>query len=553
MKKRIFACFLSVLLLGGVLGGCQENAPEEVGGIGSEEANATKKPISGGQLVIGTLEDLDGSLDPYEVTEAGVREILFNVYEGLVKADAKGDYVPAVAQEVTAAEDGMSYTFFLREDVRFHDGTAVTTEDVIASFTACQEKAVDPGLVQALDNVLRITEEEGAVTVTLRQADPSFLSYVSLVYIVPAEPAQEDGEDQEDQTTRSGQRSGQRNRGTQDSLPVGTGPFQVSQDGEDQGDLELTRFDGYWGETAYLDKVTFRSFSREERLMAALEEGSVDMALHLTQEQLASVSANVYKVLQGSRNQVQALYLNSQTEPFDNEQVRQAIRCAVDVDGVLSRLGESRGTKVDGPIYPAMASYYDESLTSDSAYDVERAKELLAGAGYEDGFSMTITVPTNDPIHEAVAQVLADQLAEVNIRVTVRTVSWETWISRVYTGREFEATVVSFASDVFDAKVLLAPWASDSEGNFSGYEDPQYDRLLEQAAGAAGEEERISLYQQAAQRLTENAAGIFIQDLADFAAMRTYVDGYQFYSVSALNLAGLYFVQSTGSAGGGEP
>lgn len=160
---------------------------------------------------------------------------------------------------------------------------------------------------------------------------------------------------------------------------------------------------------------------------------------------------------------------------------------------------------------------------------------------------MTILAPSDDPIHETVAELLAGQLAEVDIRATVRTVSRETWMSRVYEERDFQSTLVSFDAAVCSAEAVLEPWTSDSPENFSGYEDPLYDRLLAQAAAAAEEGERISLYQQGARRLVENGAGVFVQDLPDFVAVRTYVDGYQFYPLQALNLAGLYYAQDTGA------
>lgn len=564
MKKRIFACFLSFLLVVSVLCGCQEEAPQEVGGIGSQGTSAEKKPISGGELVVGTLQDLDDSLEPYGETAAETREILFNVYEGLVKPDAQGNYVPAVASESTVSEDGLTYAFPLREGVTFHNGKVVTPEDVIASFAACEATTADPALAEALSNVAQVTNQEGTITVTLRQADPDFLGYVSLVYIVPAgtvalDPADgDDLDDWEDLDGWDGQTSGTGREDpnnwydptdweAEDSRPVGTGPFQLAQEEDGQGDLVLERFEGYWGEKAYLEKVTFQHFSSSSRLLADLESGALDIALHLSQDQLESVSASVYKTLEGSRNQVQTLYLNNEVAPFDNELVRQAICYAVDVDGILSLTGAGHGNKASGPFSPAFGAYYDESLADTYSNDVDRAKELLAEAGYEDGFSMTITVPTRDAICQEIAEAVAEQLEEVGIRAIVRTVSWETWQTSVYTERDFESTVVGFDTTVFSAGSLLEAWASDNPGNFSGYQDPEYDRLLEEAAAATDQETQTSLYQQAAQRLVERAAGVYLQDVADFVAVRTYLDGYQFYPLQALNLAGLYYVQETGT------
>lgn len=130
MKKRIFALFLSALLLTTVLCACGDEKSEEAGGIGSNGTSSSGEPVTGGELVVGISQDLGDSLDPYQMTAAGTREVLFNVYEGLVKPNVSGEYVPAVASDSTVSEDGLTYTFPLREGVLFHNGEAVTAEDV---------------------------------------------------------------------------------------------------------------------------------------------------------------------------------------------------------------------------------------------------------------------------------------------------------------------------------------------------------------------------------------------------------------------------------------
>ena len=110
-------------------------------------------------------------------------------------------------------------------------------------------------------------------------------------------------------------------------------------------------------------------------------------------------------------NLVQALYLNNNVEPFNNEQVRQALCYAIDVDEIMELTAEGHGTKVGTSIYPAFTKYYDESLNDAYPYDTEKAKELLTQAGYPDGFSMTITVPSNYTPHMNVAEVIVEQLS----------------------------------------------------------------------------------------------------------------------------------------------
>ena len=491
MKKRIFALFLSALLLTTVLCACGDEKSEEAGGIGSNGTSSSGEPVTGGELVVGISQDLGDSLDPYQMTAAGTREVLFNVYEGLVKPNVSGEYVPAVASDSTVSEDGLTYTFPLREGVLFHNGEAVTAEDVIYSFETCAETTVDTALAAALSSVEDISAEGSTVTITLSEANPDFLSYVGMVYIVPAAYDQ------------------------QDTAPVGTGPFQfVSR--SVQENLVLEKFGDYWGEKAYLDQVTFKIYEDANALMSALSAESVDMAFHLTIDQVNTVSGGAYKTLEGTMNLVQALYLNNDVEPFDNEKVRQAMCYAVNVEEILNLTGEGHGKKLGSSIYPAFTKYFDESLSDYYTYDVEKAKQLLKEAGYEDGFSMTITVPSNYTPHMNVAEVLVEQLAQVGITATINPVEWETWLSETYMGRDFESTVVGFDAATLSAGALLNRWMSDNENNMINYDNPEYDAIMEKANTTTDDAEQTELYKQAAKLLTETAANVYIQDLADF-------------------------------------
>lgn len=519
MKKRIFALFLSALLLTTVLCACGDEKSEEAGGIGSNGTSSSGEPVTGGELVVGISQDLGDSLDPYQMTAAGTREVLFNVYEGLVKPNVSGEYVPAVASDSTVSEDGLTYTFPLREGVLFHNGEAVTAEDVIYSFETCAETTVDTALAAALSSVEDISAEGSTVTITLSEANPDFLSYVGMVYIVPAAYDQ------------------------QDTAPVGTGPFQfVSR--SVQENLILEKFGDYWGEKAYLDQVTFKIYEDANALMSALSAESVDMAFHLTIDQVNTVSGGAYKTLEGTMNLVQALYLNNDVEPFDNEKVRQAMCYAVNVEEILNLTGEGHGKKLGSSIYPAFTKYFDESLADYYTYDVEKAKQLLKEAGYEDGFSMTITVPSNYTPHMNVAEVLVEQLAQVGITATIKPVEWETWLSETYMGRDFESTVVGFDAATLSAGALLNRWMSDNENNMINYDNPEYDAIMEKANTTTDDAEQTKLYKQAAKLLTETAANVYIQDLADFVLIKSDLDGYQFYPLYVMDLSTVHYVQS---------
>ena len=335
--KRFFALFLSALLLATVLCACGDTKPEEeASGFGSNETSSSGEPVPGGELVVGIAQDLGDSLDPYQMTAAGTREVLFNVYEGLVKPDVTGDYAAAVAaDDWSVSEDGLTYTFPLREGVLFHNGEAVTTDDVLYSFETCAATAVETDLVAALSVIQSIEAvDDSTVVITLAEPDTNFICYAAMVHIIPA------------------------GYGDQATAPVGTGPFRfVSRSVQES--LVLEKFPDYWGEPAYLDKVTFKIFEDANALMSAIGAGSIDMVNHLTIDQVDTVMNEDYKVLEGTMNLVQALYLNNAAEPFSNELVRQALCHAINVDEILALTADGHGAKLGTSIYPSFTKYFD--------------------------------------------------------------------------------------------------------------------------------------------------------------------------------------------------
>ena len=518
MKKRIFALFLSVLLLATVLCACGDTKQEEAGGVGSDGTSSSGAVVDGGEMVVGIAQDLGDSLDPYQMTAAGTREVLFNIYEGLVKPNASGEYVPAVASDSTVSEDGLTYTFPLREGVLFHNGAAVTTDDVIYSFKTCAETTVDTALAEALSSVKDITADGNTVTVTLKEANPDFLSYVGMVYIVPA--------DYTDEAT----------------APVGTGPFKfVSR--SVQENLIVEKFADYWGEKAHLDKVTFKIYEDANALMSALSAGSVDMAGHLTIDQVDTIGTGTYKTLEGTMNLVQALYLNNAEKPFDDVRVRQALSYAVDRQQILDLAFDGYGTLLGSSMYPAFSKYFDDSLTDYYTYNTEKAKELLTEAGYPNGFDMTITVPSNYQPHMDTAQVIVEQLKAVGINATIQPVTWESWVQDTYSNRQFQSTVVGVDASSMTASAMLSRFVSTAGNNFINYSNADYDALYAQAQACYDDEEQTAMYKDLEKNLTENAANVYIQDMADFVAVRDGLEGPDFYPIYVLDLSSFHYTK----------
>lgn len=500
MRKKLLALFLLVSLLSAVLCGCKDGSAVET----------PEDRAAAGQLVVGIAQDLDDSLDPHKAVAAGTKEVMFNVFEGLMKPTPDGDLIPAVAESCELSEDKTTYTFTLREGVRFHNGEPVDTADVVYSIQRCADDTEGEPLVPALSAVKSITADDTTVTIALDQPNTEFLSYLTLA-ILP------EGYDR------------------QDTAPVGTGPFRfVSRAAQDN--IVLERFADYWGTPAYLDRVTFKIMENADSIIVSLQSGAVDLFAHLSSTQAAQLE-NDFNIEEGTMNLVQALYLNNAQKPFDDVRVRQALCYAVDKQGIIDIAFSGYGHPIGSSMYPAFGKYFDESLTNYYSRDIEKAKALLADAGYPDGFSMTITVPSNYQPHIDTAQVIVEQLKEVGITAEIQLVEWGTWLSDVYAGQQFQSTVVGVDASNMTARALLERFSSTAGNNFINYNNAEYDALFSQALDAFDDAGQTALYKQMLRNLTENAANVYIQDLADLVAVRKGLTGLQFYPIYVLDLS----------------
>lgn len=516
MKKKLLALFLALVMVGTVLSGCGDGS-KDPGGQGNN--GETGEPVKGGEITVGIAQDLDDSLDPHQTVAAGTREVLFNIFEGLVKPNSDGEMIPAVAEKYELSEDGTTYTFTLRDGVKFHNGQTVTAEDVVYSINRCA--AVPEGqekpLVAAFSAIRSVEAlDEKTVTVTIAQRDLEFISYMTAA-IIPAGYA--------DQAT----------------APVGTGPFKfVSR--TPQENFIMERFEDYWGTPAWLDKVTYKICENADALVMNLNGSSIDLCAHLTSAQAAQLNSN-FKVLEGTMNLVQAIYLNNQAKPFDNQLVRQALCYAIDRQGIMDMVADGHGTAVGSSIYPAFTKYFLPELVDKYPHSVEKAKELLAQAGYPNGFDMTISVPNNYQPHMDTAEVVAEQLREAGINVTIQPVEWSTWLDTIYNGRQFQATVVGVDAANMTARAMLERFTSDYAKNFINYSNPAYDALFQQAINATDEATQTDLYKQMETMLADTAANVYIQDLSDLVAMRQDLGGLKFYPIYVLDLSTVYLTQ----------
>ena len=511
MKKAIAMCLIACMVMtgcGGSKGGAGE--PQETV-AGSDGQNVKIKD----EIIFCQGNDLT-TLDATIGQQERAYSISNNIFDPLFTYDSDMKMQPCLATEYEWADD-TTLKLTLREGVKFHDGSDMNAEDV--KFTL---DLIDQRGALFVGNYDGCTiDDDYHVTVKLKAPNPAFLSILTLpqASVVPAEY----------------------DEAAFGANPIGTGPYKLKEAVE--GDYyTLERFDDYWGEKPDLTKVTYKIIENADSILLSLQSGAVDVFAHLTTNQIQQLGDG-FHVEEGTMNLVQALYLNNAEKPFDDVRVRQALCYAIDRQQILDLAFDGYGTLLGSSMYPAFSKYFDDELTNYYTYNTEKAKELLTEAGYPNGFDMTITVPSNYQSHMDTAQVIVEQLKAVGINATIQPVTWESWVQDTYSNRQFQSTVVGVDASNMTARAMLERFVSTASRDFINYNNADYDALFAQAQACYDDGEQTALYRAMEKNLAENAANVYIQDMADFVAVRDGLEGPSFYPIYVLDLSTIHYTK----------
>ncbi|SES78506.1 ABC transporter substrate-binding protein [[Clostridium] polysaccharolyticum] len=511
MKKQKFIFLTLALVMSIALCAC--------GGDKKKTENADSSSV-----VVGITQDLD-SLDPHKAVAAGTHEVLFNVFEGLVKPDEKGNLNPAVASEYKVNEKGTEYTFTLRDGVFFHNGKEVTVNDVVYSMKRAggllEEESSDININSAIQKNVKTIEavDDGTVAVTLKEPDTEFLAYLteSDCAIIPADYKE------------------------QNKAPIGTGPFKFVSYAPLKS-FVMEKYEEYWNKEKmpHIKETVFKICSNTDTAFLELQSGGIDIFPYLTEEQSNQLSKDKFKVEIGNMNLVQGLFLNNKKAPFDNPHVREALNYAIDRQAVIDMVAGGNGTVIGSNMFPGLSKYYNQEEASRYTRQPDKVKEQLKLAGYEDGLSFTITVPSNYQYHVDTAQVIVEQLKEFGINAEINLVDWSTWLSDVYTNRDYQATVIGLDGNL-SPKDLMERYVSTADNNFVNYSSEAYDKLLAKAVSVTEQKEKEISYKKLQSILAEDSASVYLQDPALLVAVNKNIEGYQFYPVYVQDMSSIQF------------
>ncbi|RCV86731.1 ABC transporter substrate-binding protein [Billgrantia montanilacus] len=489
--------------------------------LGFSAALAAQTPPN--VLIVGQIAE-PKSLDPAQVTAVNDFRIMMNLYDGLVRyADGTLDMEPALASEWSINEDGTVYTFTLRDDVTFHDGSPLDAAAVVFNFQRMLDDThpyhdTGPFPLAFFFNAVEHVEATAEFEVTFTLAEPyapflSNLAYPTGLIVSPSA------------VELHGEEFGRN--------PSGTGPFQF-EEWQSNSRVVASRNDAYWDGAPPLEAVVFRPITDGNTRVAEMMAGGIDLMVEVPPDNVAMFEEDgMFEVFEQAGPHLWFLILNTREGPFSDKRMRQAVNYAIDKRSLVDDVLQGTAEVAAGPTPPAFAWAYNDSLEP-YPHDPDRARELIEEAGHagaeltfyvtEGGSGMLAPIPMGSAIQ-------AD-LAAVGLDVTIETYEWNTFLERVNPGLEGKADMAQMAWMTNDPDTLpflaLRTDAMPDQGGFNSgyYSNPEVDDLLEQARRSISQSERAALYREMQAIVHEDAPWAFIANWQQNAVARANVENF---------------------------
>jgi peptide/nickel transport system substrate-binding protein len=431
-------------------------------------------------IVLGMALEPPG-LDPTAGAAAAIAEIVqYNVLETLTKINTDGSVTPLLAESWEVSPDLRTYTFKLRQGVKFQNGEPFNAQAVKFSFDrAGGEKSTNKDK-RTFANMSTQVVDSNTVVVINKEIDPDLLFVLGQATAVIVEPKSAD---------------------TNATRPVGTGPYKL--DSWSRGSsLVLSKWEGFRNPgAAKIRKVTFRFISDPAAQAASLLAGDVDAFPRAATRIVAQFKNNPqFQVILGGSRAKTILAFNNKKKPLDDVRVRRAISAAIDRKAVIEGAADGFGVPIGSHYVPGAIGYVD--TTNVNPFNVEKAKALLAEAGVKTPLELTMTLPP-PPYARQGGEVIVAELAKIGITVKVQNVEWAQWLSGTYGNKDYDLTIVSHA-EPFD----LGNYAKSDY--YWGYQSKEFNALFDKIKTTANPAERAKLLGEAQKMLAADAANGFL-------------------------------------------
>jgi peptide/nickel transport system substrate-binding protein len=496
------------------------------------------EPVRGGtyaEAVVGSISRLNPVLDALHPVDRAVDRLM---YTGLVRFDSRGAPQPDLAANWAISADGTSYTVTLRDDARWHDGSPVTADDVIYTFSKLQDADYPgPPDLRQMWSEIGLTKID-ALTVQFKLPEPfaPFLDYLS-TGLLP------------DHLLR-GVSAGQLIDHPQNLNPIGTGPFRFEAfeiEGGRIRHLALRANDDYYGQSPYLERVDFRFFDTEAEALQAYQAGDVQGLSGVTGGTLQAVLADGDTLVYSARlPTAEMVFLNTRHPEkifLADKRVRQALMLGVNRQSIIDRYFQGQAVVATGPILPGTWAFADG--LSPLPFDPERAASLLDAAEWtlpvgaapgspdyvraKDDQALAFELAhADDPSNQAVAQALQEYWRQIGVIVTLRAAPAEALLSQALEPRAFEAVLAELDLSRYPDPDPYPFWhdsQAEAGQNYSGFSDRNTSIWLEQARTTPDIHRRAELYRSFAFRFQDQLPSLFLLHPVYTVAIRSQVLG----------------------------
>ncbi len=435
------------------------------------------------------------NMDPHTRYGRQAMATLNSIYERLVFFNAEGEYVPALATD-WEQKDPHTWVFNLREGVKFHDGTSFTAKDVSFSYQRARTLTISElqfaaNRIESIDII-----DDYTIEITTINPEPVFLYYINRLPVMSEEWTKD--RDQEYIANNAN----------------GTGPYQFV-DWQSDIHLKMKAYEGYWGEKPEINEVTFRPIPEHSTRAAELLTNNADL-ISTTHEYVSGIASNDdLKIIEAPVGRIIYLGINAAEGPLSSQKVRQAMTTAINRASIVERVLGGMAVPTGQIINENFEGYNPEIEAPE--FDPEGARDLLAEAGYPDGFELEFHFPSGHYIkdHET-GLAVASYLEQIGISVNSRSRPWSALASDI--GQQ----QVDFNMIGWVPSPIIAPFTGtilsrdDDKGHGAwntGYSNNQVDDLFEQAVFAADEKERERLWMEANRLAMEEVAVIPLHQL----------------------------------------
>lgn len=434
------------------------------------------------RLTIGmTLEP--PALDPTANAAETIADVtLYNIYETLTKIQEDGSVTPLLAENWTVSDDGKTYTFRLREGVRFHNGAPLDAETVRFSFERAGADNSTNKDRRHFSQWQITTPDPLTVQITLPQADPDLPFRLGMMTAAIVEPG---------------------SVATNATQPTGTGPYQLA-DWQRGSRLQLKKWPDYRNaDQVALDEVTIRFISDPAAQAAALLAGDIDAFPRIqASRSLPRLQQDPrFDIVIGGSRAKTMMAINQRRAPLDDVRVRRAILAAIDRDAVIEGAAEGYGLPIGSFYTPGTSAYVD--TTAINPYDPAKAKALLKEAGLTSPLQVDLLLPP-PPYARQGGEIIAALLAQAGIQARIKNVEWAQWLANVYGGEhDYDLTIVSHVEPLD-----LGNFANPDY--YTGYDSQTFQDLYQATRTAGDEASRIEALQAAQRQLANDAAAAFL-------------------------------------------